>query len=56
VFNTPSSGLGAPVVAIPLTAVGAMPLGIQVMAQPPMDAEATAIARWMLDTIEPVIV
>jgi Asp-tRNA(Asn)/Glu-tRNA(Gln) amidotransferase A subunit family amidase len=56
VFNAPSSGLGAPVVTVPLTAVGGMPMGIQVMAQPHMDAQATAIARWMLDTIEPVCV
>jgi hypothetical protein len=56
VFNTPSSGRGAPVVGIPLTAVGGMLLRIQVMAQPHMDAEAAAIARWMLDTTEPVIV
>ena len=32
-----------------------MPFGIQVMTQVQNDAQATAIARWMLDTIEPVI-
>ena len=56
VFNTPSSGLGAPVVTVPLTAVGGMPMGIQVMAQPHMDAQATAIARWMLEAVEPVVI
>ena len=55
VFNTPSSGLGAPAVTVPLCAVGGMPMGIQVMTQPHMDAQATAIARWMLDTLAPVI-
>lgn len=55
VFNTPSSGLGAPAVTVPLTSVGGMPMGIQVMAQPHMDAQATAIARWMLESLEPVI-
>jgi len=55
VFNTPSSGIGAPAVTIPLCAVAGMPMGVQVMAQVGMDAHATAIARWMLETIEPVI-
>jgi Asp-tRNA(Asn)/Glu-tRNA(Gln) amidotransferase A subunit family amidase len=54
VFNTPSSGLGAPAVTVPLTSVGGMPMGIQVMTQPQMDAQATAIARWMMDAIAPV--
>jgi Asp-tRNA(Asn)/Glu-tRNA(Gln) amidotransferase A subunit family amidase len=54
VFNTPSSGIGAPAVTIPLTTVGGMPMGIQVMAQVEMDAQATAIARWMLESIAPV--
>ncbi|MBR0671484.1 amidase [Neoroseomonas soli] len=53
VFNTPSSGLGAPAVTVPLCAVGGMPMGIQVVAQPHMDAQATAIARWMFETLEP---
>ena len=56
VFNAPSSGLGAPVVTVPLTSVGGMPMGIQVMTQPHADAQATAIARWMLETVEPVSV
>jgi Asp-tRNA(Asn)/Glu-tRNA(Gln) amidotransferase A subunit family amidase len=54
VFNTPSSGIGAPAVTIPLTTVGGLPMGIQVMAQPQMDAQATAIARWMLESLAPV--
>jgi Asp-tRNA(Asn)/Glu-tRNA(Gln) amidotransferase A subunit family amidase len=56
VFNTPSSGLGAPAVTVPLASVGGMPMGIQVMAQPQMDAQATAIARWMAGAIAPVVV
>lgn len=55
VFNTPSSGLGAPAVTVPLTSVGGMPMGIQVMTQPQMDAQATAIARWMAGAIAPVV-
>lgn len=55
VFNTPSSALGAPAVTVPLCAVGGLPMGIQVMAQPHMDAQATAIARWMSETLEPAL-
>ena len=47
VYNTPSSALGAPVVTVPMTSVGGMPMGIQVMGQPHADAAVTAIARWM---------
>jgi Asp-tRNA(Asn)/Glu-tRNA(Gln) amidotransferase A subunit family amidase len=55
VFNTPSSGIGAPAVTIPLTTIGGMPMGIQVMAQVNMDAQATAIARWMRESLAPVV-
>ena len=51
VYNTPSSALGAPVVTVPMTAVGGMPMGIQVMGQPHTDAAVTAIARWMVETV-----
>lgn len=55
VYNTPSSALGAPVVTVPLTAVGGMPMGIQLMGQPHADAAVTALARWMLAAVEPVL-
>ncbi len=55
VYNTPSSALGAPVVTSPMTAVGGMPMGVQLMGQPHTDAAVTAIARWMVETIEPAI-
>jgi Asp-tRNA(Asn)/Glu-tRNA(Gln) amidotransferase A subunit family amidase len=54
VFNTPSSMLFAPVVTVPLMAVGGLPVGLQVMGQPGQDARVTALARWMLGRIEPV--
>lgn len=54
VFNTPSSGLGAPVVTVPLMAVRGLPMGIQIMGQQHSDFTISAIARWMLATIEPV--
>lgn len=54
VYNTPSSALGAPVVTSPMTSVGGLPMGVQLMGQPHTDAAMTAIARWMAETIEPV--
>jgi Asp-tRNA(Asn)/Glu-tRNA(Gln) amidotransferase A subunit family amidase len=55
VFNTPSSLLGTPVVTIPLISVGGLPMGIQIMGQAGTDARVTAIARWMRDTVRPVL-
>lgn len=54
VFNTPSSLLFAPVVTVPLMAVGGMPVGLQVMGQREEDARMTGIARWLLQALEPV--
>lgn len=54
VFNTPSSLLGACALTSPLTAVGGMPMGIQLMGAQGADARITAIAHWMRDTIDPV--
>ncbi|MBY0333138.1 MAG: amidase, partial [Acetobacteraceae bacterium] len=54
VFNTPSSMLFAPVVTVPLLAVGGMPVGLQVMGQREEDARMTGIARWLLGNVAPV--
>jgi len=48
--------LFAPVVTIPLMSVGGLPVGIQIMGQQHQDERMTAIARWMLKTLEPVVV
>ena len=56
VFNAPSSMLFAPVVTMPLLAVGGLPVGVQIMGQQHEDARVTAMARWMLDAIAPVCV
>ncbi|WP_240789843.1 amidase [Roseomonas sp. HF4] len=55
IMNTASSGLGCPVVTVPRMAVGGMPLGIAVTAQPHQDERAVAIARWIADAIPPII-
>ncbi|MDB5314277.1 MAG: amidase [Rhodospirillales bacterium] len=55
-FNAPSSALFAPAVTMPLLAVGGMPLGVQLMGQMGQDADITALARWMLAEVAPVVV
>jgi len=55
VFNMPSSMLFAPCVTMPLMSVGGMPMGAQLMGQQHQDARMTGYARWLLDSIEPVV-
>jgi len=55
-FNTPSSLLGVPVVTSPLTRIGNLPMGIQLMGWPGTDAKVTAIARWLRDHVRPVCI
>jgi Asp-tRNA(Asn)/Glu-tRNA(Gln) amidotransferase A subunit family amidase len=55
VFNAPSSMLFAPAVTLPLMSVGGMPVGAQLMGQQHEDARITALARWMQDSVPPVI-
>jgi Asp-tRNA(Asn)/Glu-tRNA(Gln) amidotransferase A subunit family amidase len=56
VFNYPSSMLFAPVVTVPLIRVSGMPVGVQLMGQQHDDARITAMARWLLETVPPVVV
>jgi Asp-tRNA(Asn)/Glu-tRNA(Gln) amidotransferase A subunit family amidase len=55
VFNAPSSMLFAPAVTVPLLSVGGLPVGIQVMGQQHEDARVTSLARWLLESIAPVV-
>jgi len=55
VFNFPSSMLFAPAVTMPLMAVQGMPLGAQIMGQQHEDARITAMARWLLENLTPVV-
>ena len=55
VFNYPSSMLFAPVVTVPLMSVGGLPVGVQLIGQQNEDARVTALARWMRDSIAPVV-
>jgi len=56
VFNYPSSMLFAPAVTMPLLSVDGMPVGVQLMGQQHSDARITAMARWLLETVPPVVV
>jgi Asp-tRNA(Asn)/Glu-tRNA(Gln) amidotransferase A subunit family amidase len=56
VFNYPSSMLFAPAVTVPLMSVSGMPVGVQLMGQQHEDARITALARWLLETVPPVVV
>ena len=47
--------LHAPCVTVPLLGVDGMPVGVQFMGQQHEDARMTAMARWMLQTIAPVV-
>lgn len=53
-YNAMSSILGAPVVTVPLMAVGGLPVGVQVMGQAHDDAAVAGIARWLAMTVPPV--
>ena len=56
VFNYPSSMLFAPVVTVPMMGVRGMPVGVQLMGQQHEDARVTAIARWLLASVPPIVV
>jgi Asp-tRNA(Asn)/Glu-tRNA(Gln) amidotransferase A subunit family amidase len=56
IFNYPSSMLFAPAVTMPLLSVDGMPVGVQLMGQQHSDARITALVRWLLETMPPVVV
>lgn len=56
VFNYPSSMLFAPAVTVPLLGISGLPVGVQVMGQQHDDARITAMARWLLENVPPVII
>ena len=40
---------------MPMIGVAGLPVGVQVVGQQGEDARMTAIARWIIETIEPVV-
>ena len=55
VFNAPSSMLFAPALTMPLMSVGGLPVGVQLVGQQHEDARITALARWILGAVAPVV-
>ena len=54
-FNAATSALGAPAITIPLIAIGGMPLGVQLIGHPHSDWPLAGHARWMMNSLRPVI-
>ncbi|MCC6532728.1 MAG: amidase [Burkholderiales bacterium] len=55
VFNIPSSMLFAPALTMPLMRVAGMPVGAQLMGQQHDDARVTALARWIIQSVPPIV-
>ena len=55
VFNYPSSMLFAPAVTVPMMSVAGLPVGVQLMGQQHEDARVTAMARWLLASVPPIV-
>jgi len=55
-FALPASLLLAPALAVPLLAINALPLGIQLIGQRHDDYRLVAFARWMVERVTPVAV
>ena len=49
----PANDPGA--VTVPLMSVGGLPVGLQVMGQQHEDGRMTSLARWLLESIAPVV-
>ena len=53
-FNAPTSVLGAPTITLPLLAVDALPVGVQLIGQMHADAALAALAAWIRGAVTPV--
>ncbi len=54
--NFGTSMLFAPATTVPMMGVGGLPVGVQIMGCPREDAATTAVARWLLESVSPVVV
>ena len=54
-FNSATSALGAPTITIPLMAIGGMPVGVQIIGHPHSDWPLSGQARWMMNSLQPVV-
>jgi Asp-tRNA(Asn)/Glu-tRNA(Gln) amidotransferase A subunit family amidase len=55
-FNAATSALGSPCVCVPKLAVDGLPVGVQIVGQWHSDARITGFARWLDQSVEPVVV
>jgi Asp-tRNA(Asn)/Glu-tRNA(Gln) amidotransferase A subunit family amidase len=55
VSNFGTSMLFAPAATVPMMGVGGMPVGVQIMCRPREDAAAIAVARWLLESVSPIV-
>lgn len=53
-FNAATSALGSPAITVPLLAVGAMPVGVQLIGHAHQDWELAGYARWLMNNVQPV--
>lgn len=54
-FNAWTSAIGCPAVTVPMLAVGGMPVGVQIVGRHDDDWRTAGIARWLKDTVKPVV-
>ena len=55
-FNGAASALFCPAITVPKLAVGGLPVGVQLMTQRDRDADCFGLARWVQESIAPVVV
>ncbi|WP_338665284.1 amidase [Pararoseomonas sp. SCSIO 73927] len=54
-YNAATSVLGSPAITLPLLSVSGMPVGVQVIGQLHTDAALAGLARWVVDSVKPVV-
>jgi len=55
-FNAATSALGSPAITVPMLSVGQMPVGVQLVGQQHTDWALSGHARWLAESVTPVIV
>jgi Asp-tRNA(Asn)/Glu-tRNA(Gln) amidotransferase A subunit family amidase len=54
-YNAWTSAIGCPAVTVPMLAVGGMPVGVQIVGRHDEDWRTAGIARWLKETVKPVV-
>jgi Asp-tRNA(Asn)/Glu-tRNA(Gln) amidotransferase A subunit family amidase len=53
-YNAWTSAIGCPAVTVPMLAVGAMPVGVQIVGRQDDDWRTAGIARWLRESVAPI--